>query len=206
MTVTKDNEVDVWRHSRAGRRLRRLAMVPVHQQHAAAANVDLSRDRVEVLAKREACPQGRLNVRHQERSADALARDVADEEGNPSVMEREVVEKIAADFLRRNRHALELGQPESERALRQHVVLDLPAELELALDPLLLDGRSLVLLDIPVGVYRVSAERTTPDMQKEPLRIGSFSEQGEWATVWFLPSDVTSYESGLTRTSLFLVR
>ena len=65
----------------------------------------------------------------------------------PSV-EREVVEEIAADFLGRNRDALDLGQPEAQRALRQHVVLDLPAELELALDPLLLDGRALVQLDV----------------------------------------------------------
>jgi hypothetical protein len=65
---------------------------------------------------------------------------------------------------------------------------------------------SALLLDIPVGVYRVSAERVTPDGQHEPLRVGSFSQQGEWANVWFLPSDVSSYESGLTRTSLFLVR
>ena len=111
-------------------------------------DVDLPRDRVEILAEREPRAQRRLDVRHQERRADALARDVADEQRDAPVGQREVVEEIAADFLGRHRHALDLGQAEAQRALRQHVVLDLAAELELALDPLLLDGRALVQLDV----------------------------------------------------------
>ena len=111
-------------------------------------DVDLPRDRVEILAEREPRAQRRLDVGHEQRRAHALARHVADEQRNPSVAQREVVEEIAADFLGRHRHALDLGQPEAERALRQHVVLDLAAELELALDPLLLDRRALVQLDV----------------------------------------------------------
>ena len=65
-----------------------------------------------------------------------------------SVGQREVVEEVAADFPRRDRHALDLRQPESEGALRQHVVLDLTAELELAPDPFLLDRGALVPLDV----------------------------------------------------------
>lgn len=60
-------------------------------------------------------------------------------------------------------------------------------------------------LDIPVGVYRVTAERVTPGGVREALRVGPFSQQGEWATVWFLPSGQSSYESGLTATALYLV-
>ena len=111
-------------------------------------DVDLARDRVEILAEREPRAQRRLDVRHEERGADALARDVADEQRDAPVGQREVVEEIAADFPGRHRDALDLGQPEAQRRLRQHVVLNLPAELELALDPLLLDRRALVLLDV----------------------------------------------------------
>lgn len=60
-------------------------------------------------------------------------------------------------------------------------------------------------LDIPVGVYRVTAERVTPQGFREALRLGSFSQQGDWATVWFQPSSVSSYESGLRATALYLV-
>ena len=60
----------------------------------------------------------------------------------------EVVEEVAADFARRHRHALDLRQAEPQRRLRQHVVLNLPAELELAPDALLLDRRALMLLDV----------------------------------------------------------
>jgi len=60
-------------------------------------------------------------------------------------------------------------------------------------------------LDIPVGVYRVTAERVTPGGAREPVRVGSFSQQGDWATVWFLPSGAASYESGLRATALYLV-
>ncbi len=111
-------------------------------------DVNLPRDRVEILTEREPRAQRRLDVRHEERGTHALARHVADEQRNPPVAQREVVEEIAADFLGRHRHALDLGQPEPERALRQHVVLDLAAELELALDPFLLHRRALVKLDV----------------------------------------------------------
>ena len=84
-------------------------------------DVDLARDRVEILTEREPRAQRRLDVRHEERGADALARDVADEQRDPAVGQREVVEEIAADFLGRHRDALDLGQPEAQRTLRQHV-------------------------------------------------------------------------------------
>ena len=60
----------------------------------------------------------------------------------------EVVEEVAADFARRHRHALDLRQSETERRVRQHLVLNLASELELALDALLLDGGALMPLDV----------------------------------------------------------
>ena len=39
-------------------------------------------------------------------------------------------------------------RPEVQRRVRQHVVLNLAAQLELALDALLLDGRLLMVLDV----------------------------------------------------------
>ncbi len=101
------------------------------------------RDRRQILAEREARAQRRLDVRHQQRGADALAGHVADEQRDLAAVEHEVVEEVAADFARRHRDALDLGQPETQRRLRQHVVLDLPAELELAADALLLDRGAL---------------------------------------------------------------
>ena len=43
-------------------------------------DVDLARDRGEILAEGEARAQRRLDVGHQQRGADALARHVADEQ------------------------------------------------------------------------------------------------------------------------------
>ena len=116
----------------------------------------------EILAEREARPQRRLEVRHQQRRADALARHVADEQGDAAVAQLEVVEEVAADFARRHRHALDLGQAEHQRPLRQHVVLDLAAQLELAADPLLRHGRPLVLLD--VGGHLVERDGEPADL------------------------------------------
>ena len=62
--------------------------------------------------------------------------------------QREVVEEITADLARRHGHALHFGQAEMQRRVRQHLVLNLPAQLELAPDALLLHGRPLVLLDV----------------------------------------------------------
>ncbi|HEX8440582.1 carboxypeptidase-like regulatory domain-containing protein [Archangium sp.] len=60
-------------------------------------------------------------------------------------------------------------------------------------------------LDIPVGVYEVTAERVTPSGAREQILVGSFSRQGTSATVSFEPSSAYSYESGLRSTSLYLV-
>ena len=57
---------------------------------------------------------------------------------------------------------LHLGQTELERRLRQHVVLNLPAELELAADALLLDERPLVQLD--VGGHLIEGAGQPPDL------------------------------------------
>lgn len=60
------------------------------------------------------------------------------------------------------------------------------------------------VVDIPVGVYRVTARRFVPGGASEDVLVGSLSQQGAWATVWFLPSGDYSYESGFKRTSLYL--
>lgn len=60
------------------------------------------------------------------------------------------------------------------------------------------------VVDVPVGVYRVTARRFMPGGGSEDLLLGSLSEQGAWATVRFLPSGDYSYESGIRRTSLYL--
>ena len=102
----------------------------------------------EILAERQPRAQRRLDVGHQQRRADALARHVADEQREVAVAEREVVEEVAADLARRDRHALDLRRAQAQRPVRQHVVLNLAAELQLAADALLLDHRVLMALDV----------------------------------------------------------
>ena len=91
-----------------------------------------------------------------------LPGDVADEQRDQAGIELEVVEEIAADFARRHRDPLYFGQAEMQRRVRQHVRLNLPAQLELAADALLLDRRALVLLD--VGGHAVERRRQPADL------------------------------------------
>src|SRR2546423_1035933 len=81
---------------------------------------------------------------------------------HPSGWQREVVEEIAADFARGHRDALHLGQAEAQRRLRQHVVLNLAPELELALDALLTDDCALVGFD--VGGHLIERMRKIADL------------------------------------------
>ena len=110
--------------------------------------VDGLGDRRQSLAEGEAGAERGLDVRHQQRGADALAGHVADEQRDEAGVELKVVEEVAADFARRHRDALHFGQAEMQRRARQHLGLDLPAQLELAADALLFDRRALVLLDV----------------------------------------------------------
>ena len=68
--------------------------------------------------------------------------------------QREVVEEVAADLARRHRDALHLRQAEVQRRARQHVGLNLPAELELAAwMPLLLDERRAGAARRPAAIW-----------------------------------------------------
>ena len=77
-----------------------------------------------------------------------LPGHVAHQQRDVAVVEHEVVEEVAADFARRHRDALHFGEAEVQRRMRQHFVLNLPAELELAADAFLLHRRALVALDV----------------------------------------------------------
>ena len=110
--------------------------------------IDRAGDGRKILSEREARAERRLDVRHQQRGADALTGDVADEQCDLAVRHLKVIEEIAADFTRRHRDALDFGQTETKRPVRQHLGLDLTPELELALDALLLHRRALMLLDV----------------------------------------------------------
>ena len=83
--------------------------------------VDRPGDGREVLAQRETRAQRRLDVRHEQRRADAFARDVADEQRDLAVGDLKVIEEVAADFARRHRDALDFRQAESKRRVRQHL-------------------------------------------------------------------------------------
>ena len=63
--------------------------------------IELGGEPREIGLERQPRPQRRLHVGHQQRGADALARHVADEQRQPSVRQREVIEEVAADFARR---------------------------------------------------------------------------------------------------------
>ncbi len=55
--------------------------------------------------ERQPRPQRRLHVGHQQRGADALAGDVADQQRQAAVRQREVVEEVAADLARGKRES-----------------------------------------------------------------------------------------------------
>ena len=98
----------------------------------------------EILFPRQAGAQRGLDVGHQERGTDALPGHVAHQHRDLARGQHEVVEEVAADLARGNGDALHLGEPEAERLARQQVVLDLPAQLQLALQTFLLDDQLLV--------------------------------------------------------------
>ncbi len=119
--------------------------------------VDGHRDVGQALAQSETCAQRRLDVGHQERRTDTLARDVANDQRNLAVLKREVIEKVAADFPRRNGHALHLCEPEQHRLARQHVALNLSAQFQFTVNAFLLDRR--LLMQFHIGGHLVEGHR-----------------------------------------------
>ena len=82
-------------------------------------------------SERVAAPDVRLEIRHQERRGDSLARDVGEDEAEPAVAQVEEVVVVAAD-----RACLAAGACAGERAergglLRKQPALDLLRNLEL---------------------------------------------------------------------------
>ena len=93
-------------------------------------------------------PKRGLDVRHQERRTHALARHVSDQQGKPAVVEREIVEEVSSDFTGRDRHAGDFHEAGLQRSVRQHLVLNLPAQFELARQAFLLDEHQVVRLEL----------------------------------------------------------
>src|SRR5205085_8287388 len=99
-----------------------------------------SRDqRGEIVFDRRGDAQRRLHARHDQRRADAFAGDVADGESEVAVGKLEEVVVVAADFVAGNALRRELDTGNVARRQRQETTLNLAAELQLALHPLLLD-------------------------------------------------------------------
>ena len=108
-----------------------------------------------------------------------------------AVLLHELVEEVAADFPGRHRRAFDFRQADLERLARQHVVLNLSSELELALDALLIEGRTLVSFD--VVNHLVERPRQVADLvvgrhghprydRDQPLRVvrsGSRGKRGD---------------------------
>src|SRR5207344_2947562 len=96
--------------------------------------------------------QVRLQVRHQQRSRDSLAGDVADHEPQPLLAEAQEIEIVAAHLARLHAAASVVQRARGRQALEEEASLDLPSDLELVIDatlslelrrggaPLLLDG------------------------------------------------------------------
>ncbi len=95
--------------------------------HVAIEGID---ERRQVEFERKPCAQRGLDVRHEQRRANSLAGHVAHQQRNRSAWQAEVVEKVAADLARGNGHASDLGESHPQRFARQHVHLNLAAQLQ----------------------------------------------------------------------------
>ena len=144
----------------------------------------------QVALERQARADRRLHVRHQQRGRNALARDVAHQDRDLAVREREVVEEIAAHLARRDRDAADLGEAGAKRPARQELLLDAPADLELLADPLLLDPPLLVAAQVArdavegLGQAAELAAVRHGDLHAEVARrerLGALRERGEVA-------------------------
>jgi hypothetical protein len=133
------------------------------RQVHAAGRVQLAIETVRELSQvglvGEPRAERRLDVRHEQRSADAFSGDVADKQRQSSIGQHEIVEEVTADLPGRNRDAGDFRRTGGQRAARQHLGLDQPRELELPPHPLLIDGSRLVALEILRHLIEGACER-----------------------------------------------
>ena len=108
---------------------------------------------------------------HHERGGDALVGDVADDEGDAPVGQRDDVVEVAADLAGRLVVARRSSQPgRSGSSLRQEVLLDQPRDLELGLEALARRRLGLLLADQLADAQR--RRRLRGEVVEQPPVVG----------------------------------